>query len=124
MRAATILLLPAALAASTGADRDPLAGRVAGKPESCINLNQNTALQIVDRYTILYTESGRRVWRTGPVGPCTTLRPFDTLIVDVWGAQLCRNDRFRVLQQGTSIPSAFCRFDRFTPYDKPKARSG
>lgn len=124
MRALAVLLLPAALAASTGAKRDPLAGRVAGAPVDCIGLRTNTSPQIVDDRTILYRETERRVWRTGPQGNCPSLRPFTTLIVEVYGAQLCRNDRFRVLEPGSIIPSSICRFDRFTPYDKPRGRSG
>lgn len=119
IRTPAALLLLIALAASTGAKRDPLAGRVAGKPAECISLNTNTSPDIVDQHTILYRETNRRVWRTGPVGACPSLRPLNTLIIDVYGGQLCRNDRFRVLTPNTSIPSGYCRFDRFTPYDKP-----
>lgn len=124
MKVAAALVLPVALAASTGARRDPLAGRVAGEPVNCITLNRNTSPEIVDGRTILYRETERRVWRTGPVDNCPSLRPLNTLIIDVYGAQLCRNDRFRTVTPGTSIPSAYCRFDRFTPYDKPRGRSG
>ena len=44
---------------------------------------------------------------------------MSTMIVDVYGGQLCRNDRFRLVEPGLSIPSAYCRFSGFTPYDKP-----
>lgn len=120
-RAAVLLLL--ALMGSTGAERDPLAGRVAGKPQNCISLNRAVSPEIVDRNTILYHETNRRIWRTGPVDACPSLRPLDILIVDVYGAQLCRNDRFRTVQPGQSIPSGYCRFDRFTPYDLPRGRT-
>ncbi|MEG8018176.1 hypothetical protein [Sphingomonas sp. LR55] len=68
--------------------------------------------------TILYRQSGKRIWKTGPVGECPSLRPLDTLIVDAYGGQLCRNDRFRTVSAGMSIPSGYCRFRDFTPYDK------
>jgi hypothetical protein len=96
-----------------------LAGRVPGQAEDCITLSSNQGPQIVDAQTILYRQSGKRVWRTGPIGACPSLRPLETLVVEVWGGQLCRNDRFRVITPGLSIPSGYCRFDRFTPYDKP-----
>ncbi len=98
---------------------DPLAGRIAGAPVQCIDIRQNGGPQIVDSQTILYRPSGRRIWMTGPVGACPSLRPFDTLIVDVYSGQLCHNDRFRTVSAGMSIPSASCRFREFTPYDLP-----
>ncbi|WP_235529819.1 hypothetical protein [Sphingomonas sp. Leaf242] len=99
---------------------DPLAGRTAGAPVRCIDLQQLNGPEIVDAHTILYRQSGKRIWKTGPVGECPSLRPFDTLIVDVYGGQLCRNDRFRTVSVGMSIPSGYCRFRDFTPYDKVK----
>lgn len=117
IRAATLLLLAIA-AVGPAKERDPLAGRVAGKPAECISLSHNSSPTIIDRRTILYRESGRRVWRTGPIGECPALRPMNTLIIEVFGNQLCRNDRFRVLEPNAGIPSGVCRFDRFTPYDK------
>lgn len=108
------------LLALAAARDDPLAGRITGPPAECINLSTAQGPQIVDQHTILYRESGRRVWRTGPIGACPSLEPVSTLVVDVYGGQLCRNDRFRVLRSGETIPSAYCRFDTFTPYDKPK----
>jgi len=113
---ALALILAAGL--SVGAGRDPLAGRVAGEPRDCISLDRNTSPSIVDERTILYRESERRIWRTGPVGACPSLRPNTILIVEPSGAQLCRNDRFRTLLANTTIPSGYCRFTRFTPYDR------
>jgi hypothetical protein len=111
----------AALALTLAANKsDPLAGRVAGAPVDCISLSPGASNgpQIVDDHTILYRQSGKRTWRTGPVGHCPGLRPFSTMIVDVYGSQLCRNDRFRMVEPGLSIPGPYCRLDRFTPYDK------
>ena len=110
----------AALALALGASRDdPLAGRIAGTPVGCIDIARVQGPTIIDATTILYRQSGKRTWRTGPVGSCPQLRPFATMIVDVYGGQLCRNDRFRLVEPGLSIPSAYCRFSDFTPYDKP-----
>lgn len=46
--------------------------------------------------------------------------PLTTVIVEMRGSQLCRNDQFRVLTPGTSIPSGYCRLGKFTPYTRPK----
>ena len=115
-RLALLLALATPLAAATS---DPLAGRVAGKAERCIPLGLLQGPQIVDDHTILYRQSGKRVWRTGPVGNCGQMRPLDTLIVEVYGGQLCANDRYRVLTPGLIIPGPYCRFQPFVPYDKP-----
>ena len=114
---ALALVLAAGL--SVGAKRDPLAGRIAGESRDCLSLSRNTSPTVIDQRTILYRESGRRIWRTGPVGACPSLRPNTILIVQVYGAQLCRNDRFQTLIPNTTIPSGYCRFTQFTPYDRP-----
>ncbi len=99
---------------------DPLADRVAGAPVRCIDIQRNGGPEIVDSQTILYRESGKRIWKTGPVGECASLRPLDTVIVEIYGGQLCRNDRFRTVSVGMSIPSGYCRFRDFTPFDRVK----
>lgn len=121
IRAPALLATALAACASTSAEKDPLAGRIAGEARNCIRLSQNQSPQIVDRNTILYREgAGRRLWRTGPKEACPALtRAPVTLINIVYGGQICRNDRFRVLEPGSTIPSAFCFYERFTPYDLP-----
>lgn len=124
MRAALFLALVAV--PTTAADRDPRAGRMAGKPAECVSLDRIQGPDIRDDGTIVYRQSRRRIWVTRPVDPCPGLRPPATLIVAVYGSRLCRNDRFRVQQAGSIIPGPICRFDRFVPYDlpAPTGRSG
>ena len=119
MRGRRIAALFATGIALVASRDDPLAGRIAGPPVACIDLARVQGPTILDATTILYRQSGKRVWRTGPVGPCPQLRPLSTIIVDIYGGQLCRNDRFRLIEPGLSIPSPSCRFTDFTPYDKP-----
>lgn len=110
------LLAALPLLATTAAD--PLAGRTAGTPTQCIDGNFANTVQIVDAHTILYRETDRRVWRTGPDGPCPGLEPLSTLIVEQHGSQLCRWDHFRVRPPDGPVHAAFCRFTAFTPFDK------
>lgn len=117
-RCAVIALLGAS-AVSAAPERDPLAGRTAGKPEECIHLGFTEGPQIVDQHTILYRD-GRRMWKTGPVSDCPSLRPATTLVVEVFGGQLCHNDHFRVVEPGDIIPGPICRFRPFVPYDLPR----
>ena len=108
----TLLLL------ALGATRDdPLADRVAGPAVDCIDLDRVQGPEIIDSRTVLYRQNAGRVWRTGPIGACSTMRPGDGLIVEVQGRRLCRGDRFRVRAAGY-IGGAVCRLDRFVPYDR------
>lgn len=109
-RAALLLLTLAA------ARDDPLAGRVAGEPVECIDLNTVQGPEIADARTILYRQNGRRVWRTGPVGACAAMRSGDGLVVDVQGRKVCRDDRFRV-RSNRIVLGGECRFGPFVPYD-------
>jgi len=97
-----------------------LGDRVAGAPRDCISVTDSDGPQIIDDHTIVYKPLGRTVWRNDLGAACPGLRPYTTLIVEVHGSQLCRNDRFRVLDPGSSIPSAYCMFGKFTPYEKAK----
>jgi len=109
--------------ATAGASEDPLAGRITGAPVACLTDTTVTGPTVVDRSTILYNAGSRRTWVVHPQGSCPALRPFTTLIVEKWGSQSCAGDRFRVLDPGTTIPSAYCRFGKFVPYDKaPRER--
>ncbi|HVF93844.1 MAG TPA: hypothetical protein VM900_05985 [Sphingomonas sp.] len=111
-------LLPALMLALVAAADDPLARRTAGPPQPCIDPNLASSPQITDQGTIIYRGTAKRLWVSTPVGHCPMLRPFTTLIIERFGSQLCRNDRFRVLEPGATIPSAACRFGEFVPWDK------
>ncbi len=112
------LVLAAPIAAAT---RDPLEGRVAGKPQRCISIQPNRGGTVIDRQTIIYEGTGGTKWKTGPIGRCPSLRPMTTLIVQVWGGQLCRNDQFSTIEPGMAIPSMRCQFRDFVPYTRTKA---
>ncbi|MDP1025738.1 hypothetical protein Q5H91_00790 [Sphingomonas sp. KR1UV-12] len=111
------LIVAAPIAA---APRDPFAGRVAGPPQRCITISPNLGGTVIDRDTIIYQGNGGRIWRTGPTGTCPSLRPMTTLIVQIYGGQLCENDRFSTIEPGMSIPSPQCRFRPFVPYTRVK----
>jgi hypothetical protein len=98
-----------------------LAGRIAGAPQACVENAMLGNAQIIDNRTLLYRESGRRVWRNDLPDACPGLRDDSHLIVEVYGSQLCQNDRFRAVDFGSHIPGPYCRFGKFVPYDKPKS---
>lgn len=120
--ATAMLALVGAAAPASSRDDDlasALAGRTAGKPQDCVNTSRVDGPQIIDDHTIIYRESGRRIWRNDLPDFCPGLRPNDTIVIEVYGGQYCRDDHFRSYTAGGSIPGAICRLGSFTPYDKP-----
>ena len=120
-------LIPVLLAGLAGAaapaaphDKDPLAGRIAGKAVDCVDQSQLGGPDVIDNRTILYRQSLGRIWRNDLEAACPGLRPQTTLIVEIYGSQLCRNDHFRTHDAGSVIPGPLCRLGKFTPYDLPK----
>jgi hypothetical protein len=99
---------------------DVLGDRVAGAPKDCISVSDSDGPQIIDDHTIVYKPVGRTLWRNDLASECPGLRPYTTLIVEVHGSQICRNDRFRAIDPGASIPGPYCMLGKFTPYEKAK----
>lgn len=95
-----------------------LEGRTAGAPTDCISATGVQGPQIIDSDTILYRQVGRTVWRNELPSECRSLAPMSTIVVELHGGQICRNDRFRVIETGSSIPGPYCRLGKFTPYRK------
>lgn len=95
-----------------------LAGRVPGKTSECIDVRADGP-QIIGKQILLYRQ-GSRLWRNDLVAACPSLGSFATVIIDVHGSQICRNDHFRTIRSGETIPSPICRLGNFTAYDKPK----
>ena len=116
-----VTLAGSAVAADRNKDLDKaLAGRVAGAPVDCIDNAMVEGPQVIDERTILY-RSGRHVYVNTLEGACPSLDWDKVLIVELHGSQICRNDHFRVLARGTTIPGPTCLFSKFVPYDKPKS---
>lgn len=92
-----------------------LAGYAPGKTAECIDLKMVDGPQIISHQALLYRQPGT-IWKADVIGPCPSLEPMVTVITDVYGGQLCRNDKFRTLAPGESIPSAYCRLGSFTKY--------
>jgi len=112
------LALPAIALALVAAKDDPLAGRVAGKPLRCVDLSRVSGPQITEDGAIIYRRTERTLYVSRPVDHCPSLRPLDTLVVEIYGGQTCAGDRFRTITPPLSIPSAYCRFGPFVPYEK------
>ena len=98
-----------------------LAGRTAGKAQNCIDQSRVQGPEAIGDRTVIYRQSGRRIWLSTLQSSCPALRGDRTLIVESYGLQICRQDRFQVLPRGSAIPLGFCYFGPFTPYDRDPA---
>ena len=92
-----------------------LEGRVAGEPQPCLSGASSATLTIIDSRTLAYRE-GRTLWVSRLRAECPGLQPLDTLIVEVHGGRYCRNDQFRAVETGASIPGPICLLGDFVPY--------
>ena len=97
---------------------DALDGYSPGAPQDCMPIDRTNGPQIIGGGVVLYRESGRRIWLARTEGECPWLRRDGILVAERFGNQMCRTDRFRLIDRGSSIPSGHCRFGSFTPYDK------
>lgn len=94
-----------------------LEGRVAGKPENCIPTGFVDGPQVVGD-SLIYRQTGKRLWRTQVRDRCPFLRDDQIVVSILYGAQVCRNDRFRLVDRGSPVASADCTFGAFVPYDR------
>ena len=99
--------------AQTFADRAP------GAPVECIDSGIGGASFRAVGGTVVASRGGR-LYRSDPVDGCAFLGGDPIIVVEANGSRVCRNDRFRTVSRGTSIPSAVCRFGAFVPYERPR----
>lgn len=93
-----------------------LVGKVAGKPQSCIDVRgPYTTQQIGDR-TILYTVSRKLVYRNDPQGGCSGLGRDRALVTRLYSSQLCRGDIVTPTDLTTGFSGGACPLGDFVPY--------
>lgn len=93
-----------------------LAGKVAGKAESCLPLQRSNDMTVIDDDTILYRD-GRTTYVNQPLGGCNNLgRGSYALVTRSSGSQLCRGDIATVVDTSTGITVGSCSLGDFVPY--------
>ena len=127
MRALILLLALGGCAAGRVGDEETsesralarqLAERSAGAPQECAPRFEGQSLNAVDRRTIVYDAPGT-LWVNRLEADCPGLRPDSVLVVETFGDRYCRNDLFRAVERGSSIPGPYCRLGEFTPHRRP-----
>jgi hypothetical protein len=93
-----------------------IAGKVAGKPVSCISLSRSRSSQIIGENAIIYRVSNNALFVNKPVGGCSGLRKDRTLITRTPSDRLCNGDIARVVDLTLGFEGAACTLGDFTPY--------
>ncbi|UVO54961.1 hypothetical protein [Sphingomonas sp. SUN039] len=123
MRALALLPLVALVSCastvqSDSADRakldTELAARTAGKPQTCIRLDEAVGTQAY-RDVLVY-RPGRRVTYVNAAPGCTGNDTDPIFVNEVHGSQLCRGDVIRTVSRTGGFQTGFCILGDFTPY--------
>ncbi len=93
-----------------------LAGFTPGRTVDCIRLvNAN-----VDIYgdTLVYNDTGTRLYKTTTTGGCFGLRRDDIIVTRSFNGQLCRGDIVHTVDRTSGFPSGACSFGEFQTYTR------
>ena len=86
-----------------------------GPSQSCISLSAGQALTSLSPQILSYRRGGT-IWINHLPRSCAGIRPFNTLLVETHGSQICRGDSVRALERPGSVPGPVCVLGDFVPY--------
>ena len=125
LSAAILFALPAASSKPrlTDAERldKALAGRIAGKPVSCVSLRELDGSEVIGD-DILYKVSRTLLYRNQSSGGCESARRGDALITRTHSSRLCQGDIVRTADVQAGFESGSCILGTFVPYRRIEAR--
>jgi hypothetical protein len=97
-----------------------LAGRVAGKPQTCLPLRDiHDTERLGD--TILYKVGRKTVYRMDTRGGCNS-SSTDAMITRTFGDRLCRGDIIRTADLTAGFETGSCVAADFVPYSLPSTK--
>jgi hypothetical protein len=99
-----------------------LAGRIAGTPTDCVELSRLGGSHIIDGTAIVYRGLGGTIWVNRPRG-AEMLRDDDLPVQFVYGSQLCRLDRIKLLDRSSRMERGFVGLGEFVPYARPRKKA-
>lgn len=105
----------AAVAETQTALAEELRGRVAGEPQTCVQLRGLGGNRSVGD-AIVFEGPGSVVYVSRPVGGCPDLRYNRALQTRTTGTQLCRGDIATVFDPATGTRYGSCGLGDFVPY--------
>jgi hypothetical protein len=135
-RAAIAILAGAALASCSTAPPQPtrtaqgqqqferlIAGKIPGKPTSCLPSYDQNDMTVIDDSTIAYRQGSRQVYINHMQGSCSGLgRGSTALVTRSFSSQTCRGDIARVVDTASRMMVGSCVFGDFIPYSAPPRR--
>jgi hypothetical protein len=123
--AASLLAAPAADARAKLTGEEQLAkmleGREAGKPVSCIPVNQSQDTRVIDKTAIVY-RVGNTLYVNRPTN-ASSLDDDDILVTKLYTSQLCNLDTVQLHDRSNLFWSGFVGLKDFVPYRKVKVAS-
>ena len=109
-----LLILPGASIAGEIAELAPLSDV---PREDCLRVRSIRGMEIMNQEMLIVRGSFDRYWINRLPARCAGLRPDMVLSLDVYGNQVCRNDRFSAKDRGLMHMGmgASCRWGAFEP---------
>ena len=98
-----------------------IAGKVAGKPVSCISLRDIDRSQNIGENAIIYRISTNRFYVNKPRGGCSGLRDGRALITRIPTDRLCSGDVAQVVDLTLGFEGPACILGEFIPYTKARS---
>lgn len=97
-----------------------LAGKVPGKPVSCITSFDPSRLEVVGDNTLLYRVNKDLIYRNNLEGACNGLSMGSALVMTrPLATQYCRGDIARAVDLQTRATTGSCALGDFIPYTTP-----
>ena len=132
MRSIPLLLIGAAIAGCSTAPPPPamrsaegeaklqrlLAGKVAGPPVSCLPSMRNDDMTVIDEDTVIFRQSGNRVYLGHMAGGCNMLGQGGYALVTkrLGSSGLCHGDIATVVDTHSGFTVGSCVIGDFVPY--------
>ena len=93
-----------------------LAGKVAGKPQDCIDTRWTRPQLTAYDGKLIYRVSRKLVYVTDTGGGCEAVARGDTIVTRQFQTRLCRGDIAQTVNLPARIPSGSCAMGQFVPY--------
>lgn len=95
-----------------------LAGKVPGRPQSCLANYRANDMIVIDDYTLAFRDGTNRVWINKPAGGCNLLSagPYALVTRNIGGMGLCRGDIAHVVDTLNHSTVGTCVINDFIPY--------
>lgn len=99
--------------------RKLIAGKVAGKSQSCIDTRFRQSQLSAYGNKLIYRVSDKLVYVNETNGGCERVARGDALISRQYQTRACSGDIAQTVQLPPNIPTGSCALGMFTPYTKP-----